>query len=73
MALDASDLVESFLDDQARVNSALDDGDPNNLVTDTAQVTGEKVGMQTETISTATTSPPNTYDGAATWGFVSWG
>lgn len=76
MSLDASDLIDNLLDDQARVNSAVDEGDINNVVADVQQITGEKVGLTgAETITpTSTGSPPHKYDdGQSQWGFASWG
>lgn len=75
MSLDASDLIDNLLDDQARVNSAVDDGDINSLVADAQQVTGEAVGLNgSETLTgSATGSPPHKYDdGQSQWGFASW-
>lgn len=73
MSVDANDLVEHYLDEQARINFAVDSGDINNLVGDIAGVSGETVGM-TETVGTATTAPPHKYDdNQSPYGFVSWG
>lgn len=73
MALDANDLVESFLDDQARVNAAVDNGDINNLVADTATAS-DTIGFQAETVTNTDYAAPHHWgDGHSFWGFVTWG
>lgn len=74
MAIDAGDLVDHFLNDQARVNSAIDTGDVNNLVADFATLgSGELIGFQAETITPTATSPPHLWDdGTSYWGLATW-
>lgn len=72
MALDASDLVESLMDEQARVNAAWDAGDVNNLVADVVGITGEGMGMTEALVQSATHPPHKWSDGQSAFGFFSW-
>jgi hypothetical protein len=76
MSLDASDLVDQLLDDQARVNSAVDDGDIANLVADFQSIFGETVGFTGEAVTTTLTAPPHNWDDTpgtnTVYGFFSW-
>lgn len=72
MSIDSSDLIESFLDDQARVNAAVDNGDINNLVGDVGGFS-DTVGMQADSLVSAVTVTPHKYDdNQSAYGFVSW-
>lgn len=76
MSMDASDLVDSLLDEQARRNSALDEGEIENLITDVQSVYPvEPIGLNgAETTSTTGyTAPHHWGDGQSFWGFVRWG
>lgn len=57
MALDAADLIDGMMNEQARVNSAIDAGDINNLVADTTGIQGERVGLIESFLTTVWTSP----------------
>jgi hypothetical protein len=73
VSLDATDLVGAFIDEQARVNSALDEGDVNNLVADFSTITGETIGFQSDSISTVAMATPHTWnDGIMEWNFFQW-
>ena len=73
MSLDATDLVDGLLNEQARVNSALDAGDINQLVADFQGVSGETVGMTESLSTTVTGNPPHNWgDGQSQWGYFSW-
>lgn len=75
MSMDVNDLLSSLLDDQARVNAAVDDSDINNLVADSQQVSGETIGL-TETVNAVTAGvsglPHNWDDGHSMWNFFTW-
>lgn len=73
--LDASDFIDNLLDEQARFNSAVDDGDIANLVADFQTVSGELVGLTgAESVGTTTYTLPHNWDqGVNTlYGFFSW-
>lgn len=74
MSLDASDLVDQLLDDQARVNAAVDDSDIANLVADFQTMSGELIGFVTEGVATTQPTSPHNWDqGANTvYGFFTW-
>jgi len=70
--LNNDDLVSAFLDEQARLNFAVDDGDVNNLVADLVQVNTETVGM-TESTSVTNLGTNGVYkydDGLSKYGFA---
>ena len=72
MSIDANDLIESFLDDQARVNAAVDNGDINNLVGDVGGLS-DPIGMQADSLVSGVTTPPHKYDdNQSAYGFASW-
>lgn len=75
MSIDASDLIDGLLNEQARVNSAVDDGDVNDLVADFQALSGEVVGLNGAETVTGTTMghPPHNWgDGQSPWGYFSW-
>lgn len=78
MALDANDLVESLMDEQARRNALFtDQPDQNAVVEDIVEVfPAESIGMQADTLSTTVTHTPHNWDdtpGSNTvWDFWSW-
>ena len=75
MSIDVTDLVDNLLDEQARLNSAVDDGDMNNAVTDSNVLGGDAVGFTgAETVTaTSTGSPPHKWDdGQTQWNFAAW-
>jgi hypothetical protein len=73
LSLDAADFVDSMLTEQARLNSAADDGDVNSLVADFQNVSGEKLGLA-ETITPSNVGvPPHKWDDAQSpWGYWRW-
>jgi hypothetical protein len=74
VSIDAGDLVDNSLNEQARVNSAIDTGDVNNLVADFAVLgSGEPIGFQADALATATSTPPHLWDdGQSFWGTCTW-
>jgi hypothetical protein len=76
MSLDASDFIDNLLDEQARFNSAVDDGDIANLVADFQTLSGELIGMVSEAVAATATAPPHKWDDPVTnntlYGFFSW-
>lgn len=67
MSLDGGDLIDGMLNEQARVNAAVDAGDVNDLVADYQQVTGEAIGL-VETVSTQYMGGnPHTVGDGQTW------
>lgn len=75
MGMDAGDLVDNLLDEQARRNAAINDMDIDTLITDWQQISPvELVGFQTATLTTTGYAAPHHWgDGQSFWGFVSWG
>ncbi len=72
MSIDSSDLVGQFLDEQSRINNAVDDGDINSLVVDNPGL-ADNLGSSTDAITTSATTPPHKWDdGQSAWGFFSW-
>jgi hypothetical protein len=73
MALDASDLIDGLVNEQARLNSAVDAGDINNLVADFSALSGETIGFQSDSIATVAMTTPHTWnDGVSEWNFFQW-
>lgn len=72
MSIDSNDLVGQFLDEQSRINNAVDDGDINSLVVDNPGL-ADNLGSSTDAITTSTSTPPHLWDdGQSAWGFFSW-
>jgi hypothetical protein len=74
MAINSDDFIGSLMNEQARLNSIVDDGDINTLVADIS-VIADPIGVgSTETLTPTATHPPHLWDeGANTlWGFFSW-
>lgn len=73
MSLDSSDLVDSVLTEQARLNTAFDDGDANNLVVDYQTITKDSLGLTETVTATGVGSPPHNWDDAQTaWNYFRW-
>ena len=75
MAINSDDFIGNLLNEQARLNSAADDGDINSLVTDAAQL-ADILGTASDAIATSTGNPPHLWDDVAgnhtNYGFFSW-
>jgi hypothetical protein len=76
MAINQQDLVGAFLDEQARINAAIDDGNVNNVVEDLQILSGDEAGPGVETLTTFTSHPPHYWDDSTpvntVWGFFAW-
>lgn len=78
MGLDAADLVEGLLDEQARRNALFNDQpDINSIITDAVSIPAiagtEVVGMQADALATSVSHPPHNWDdGQTPWDFFSW-
>jgi hypothetical protein len=77
MGIDANDLVEGLMDEQARRNALFNDQpDINNLIQDLVAIPatpGSEVVGQTELIATSVTHGIHKWDdGQTAWGFWSW-
>lgn len=75
MSIDANDLVEGLMDEQARRNTALvDQPDVNAVVEDLyATYPVETIGMQADTLTTTVTTLTHKWDDNQTaWNFWSW-
>jgi hypothetical protein len=73
MAINSDDFIGSLMNEQARLNSIVDDGDVNTLVADIVGL-ADPVGTTAETLTPTATHPPHKWDeGTNTqWGFFSW-
>jgi hypothetical protein len=75
MSINSDDLIGSFLNEQARLNSIADDGDVNNLVADLNGL-ADPLGTASDAIATSTGNPPHLWDDVVAnhtqYGFFSW-
>jgi hypothetical protein len=70
------DWIGDLLDEQARKNNMLTEGDINDLVSDFQDVSGETLGFQGDSVAAIALAAPHAWGDAPTktqWGFFQWG
>jgi hypothetical protein len=73
MSLDSSDLVDSVLTEQSRLNASFADGDIDQLVVDYQNVSGEKIGLTEAITPVSVGTTPHKWDDAQTlWNYAQW-